>query len=147
MATERRGISHIQVSYNENDQSVLIEHISPSGFTADREALEYMDGKLIRKGSINHKNEYLDLVDFSESEPWSMEFINWWIQGNNTLSVDGQQTHFYIPDGKQVSKIQFETINGVKYGQVELDYDYLGFFKRRTVERFNIRKCYTSFSL
>ncbi len=129
MATERRGISHIQVSYNEKDQSVLIEHISPSGFTAERQALEYMDGKLIRKGTINHKNEYLDLIDFSDTEPWSKEFIDWWIQGNNTLSVDGQQTRFFIPNGKQVSKIQFETINGVKYGQVELDYDYLGFLK------------------
>lgn len=129
MATERRGVSHIQVSFNEKDEPVLIEHISPSGFMADREALEYDNGKLIRKGKVNHKNEYLELVDFSESEPWSREFIDWWVQGNNTLSVDGQQTHFSIPDGKQVTKIQFETINGKKYGQVELDYDYLGFLE------------------
>lgn len=129
MGTERRGKSHLQVSYNEKDQPVLFEQISPSGSMTDRKAMEYLDGKLIRKGTINQNNEYLDLIDYSDSEPWSLEFITWWVQENHALSLDGQQTHFIIPNGKQVSLIQFITIDGKNYGQIELDYDYLGFLK------------------
>ena len=31
-----------------------------------------------------------------------------------------------MDDGVQISKIVFQTIDGQKYGQIELDYDYLG---------------------
>ena len=126
MATERRSGDYVQVSFNEKNEAVLFEAINAQGQITSREALEYAKGKLIRKGQINNHNQYTKMIDYRDNELWRKEFIDWWIVGNETLSLGGDQTRFTIPNGDEVHQIQFESIDGKKYGQIELDYDYLG---------------------
>ena len=126
MATERRSGDYVQVSFNEKNEAVLFEAINAQGQITSREALEYAKGKLIRKGQINNHNQYTKMIDYRDNELWRKEFIDWWIVGNETLSLGGDQTRFTIPNGNEVRQIQFESIDGKKYGQIELDYDYLG---------------------
>ena len=45
------------------------------------------------------------------------------------MNFSDQQTHFTFYDGVEVKKIVFQTIDGQKYGQIELDYDYLGYLE------------------
>ena len=70
--------------------------------------------------------KYLSLIKYGEDEPWSLEYRTWRYKLNEPLTFTDQQTHFTIKDGTQVSKIVFQTIDGLKYGQIELNYDYLG---------------------
>jgi hypothetical protein len=126
MATERRSGDYVQVSFNEKNEAVLFEAINAQGQITSREALEYAKGKLIRKGQINNHNQYTKMIDYRDNELWRKEFIDWWIVGNETLSLGGDQTRFTIPNGNEVRQIQFETIDGKIFGQIELDYDYLG---------------------
>jgi hypothetical protein len=126
MATERRSGDYVQVSFNEKNEAVLFEAINAQGQITSREALEYAKGKLIRKGQINNHNQYTKMIDYRDNELWRKEFIDWWIVGNETLSLGGDQTRFTIPNGDEVHQIQFETIDGKIFGQIELDYDYLG---------------------
>ena len=64
---------------------------------------------------------------FVDYEPWSQEYRAWRFKVNEPLTFTDQQTHFRFVDGEQITKILFETIDGQKYGQIELDYDYLGY--------------------
>tara|TARA_A100001037_G_C15113077_1_gene620004 strand:+ start:1013 stop:1993 length:981 start_codon:yes stop_codon:yes gene_type:complete len=127
MATERRGIPHLAVSYNENDLPIKIERISGKGSVDKREMLKYDEsGKLIERGEYTDRWKYLSLLVIGDNEPWSQEFRTWRYKKNEPLTFTDQRSHFTIFDGAHVSKIIFETIDGQKYGQIELDYDYLG---------------------
>ncbi|MBT5405571.1 MAG: hypothetical protein HOL27_06400, partial [Candidatus Marinimicrobia bacterium] len=97
MATERRSGDYVQVSFNEKNEAVLFEAINAQGQITSREALEYAKGKLIRKGQINNHNQYTKMIDYRDNELWRKEFIDWWIVGNETLSLGGDQTRFTIP--------------------------------------------------
>ena len=68
----------------------------------------------------------MSLIIYGENEPWSREYREWRYRPNEPITFTDQQTHFTIKDGVQISKIMFQTVDGQKYGQVELDYDYLG---------------------
>ncbi len=127
MATERRGISHLAVSYNENDLPIKIERISGKGSVEKREMLKYDEtGKLIERGEYTDRWKYLSLLVIGDNEPWSKEFRDWRYKENEPLTFTDQRSHFTIMDGEHVSKIVFETVDGQKYGQIELDFDYLG---------------------
>jgi len=68
----------------------------------------------------------LNLTIYGDDEPWSQEYRAWRYKKNEPMTFTDQRTYFTMEDGVQISKIVFQTIDGQKYGQVELDYDYLG---------------------
>ena len=127
LSTDRRGRSHLAVSYNEKDQPIKIERISSSGVTEKREMLKYDEyGILKEKGEYTDRWKYLNLTIYGEDEPWSKEYRAWRYEKNEPMTFTDQITYFTIDDGVQISKIVFQTIDGQKYGQIELDYDHLG---------------------
>ncbi len=130
MSTSRRGVAHLAVSYNEKDLPIKIERITAKGNIEKREMLKYDEtGKLIERGEYTDKWKYLNLTVIGDNEPWSQEFRAWRFAKNEPLTFTDQRTYFTIQDGILISKIVFETVDGQKYGQVELDYDYLGSLK------------------
>ena len=127
MSTARRGKAHLSVSYNEKDQPIKIERVSSSGVIEKREMLQYdANGILKEKGEYTDRWKYLNLTVYGDDEPWSQEYRAWRYKQNEPMTFTDQRTYFTIDDGVEVSKIVFQTIDGQKYGQIELDYDYLG---------------------
>ena len=127
MSTARRGKAHLSVSYNEKDQPIKIERVSLSGVIEKREMLQYdANGILKEKGEYTDRWKYLNLTVYGDDEPWSQEYRAWRYKQNQPMTFTDQRTYFTIDDGVEVSKIVFQTIDGQKYGQIELDYDYLG---------------------
>ena len=127
LSTSRRGKVHLSVSYNEKDQPIKIERVSPSGVIEKREMLRYDENGILReKGEYTDRWKYLNLTIYGDDEPWSREYRSWRYKKNEPMTFTDQRTYFTMEDGVQISKIVFQTIDGQKYGQVELDYDYLG---------------------
>jgi hypothetical protein len=127
LSTSRRGKAHLSVSYNEKDQPIKIERVSPSGVIEKREMLRYGENGILReKGEYTDRWKYLNLTIYGDDEPWSQEYRSWRYKKNEPMTFTDQRTYFTMEDGLQISKIVFQTIDGQKYGQVELDYDYLG---------------------
>ena len=81
---------------------------------------------MTERGEYNQDMQYLHLTVYGKDEEWSKEYRAWRYKINEPLDFSDQQTHFSFYDGIEV-KIVFETIDGQKYGQIELDYDYLGY--------------------
>ena len=128
LSTARRGLKHLAVSYNENDQPVKIEYYTATGILNKRVMLKYNESlQLVERGFYNSNGKYESLIIYGDSEPWSQEFRQFRYPKNEPLTFTDQQTHFTVKDGIFISKIVFETIDGKKYGQIELDYDYLGY--------------------
>ena len=127
LSTDRRGKAHLSVSYNEKDQPIKIERVSSSGVIEKREMLQYNEyGILKEKGEYTDRWKYLNLTIYGEDEPWSQEYRAWRYKKNEPMTFTDQRTYFTMDDGVQISKIVFQTIDGQKYGQIDLDYDYLG---------------------
>ena len=128
LSTERRGVKHLAVSYDENNQPVKIEYYTARGILDKRVMLKYDENlQLVERGIYNDDWKYESLIIYGENEPWSKEFRQFRYSKNEPLTFTDQQTHFTVRDGAFISKIVFETIDGQKYGQIELDYDYLGY--------------------
>ena len=128
LSSERRGKNHLAVGYNELNQPIKIEQIAQNGVTKKIEMLKYdLEGRLTERGEYNENMQYLSLTVYDDNEPWSQEYRTWRFKANEPLTFTDQQTHFRFIDGEQITKILFETIDGQKYGQIELDYDYLGY--------------------
>jgi hypothetical protein len=51
----------------------------------------------------------------------------WNYSGKENLNFSEQLSIFSIPRGEQVTQIIFQTVDGIQYGKIELDYDYLNF--------------------
>jgi len=99
-----------------------------NGSLTKREIMEYNDDKvLVRKGEVNSEGKFLKLIVFSNDEPWSIEFQKSNFIKDEYINFNDQRSTFIIPRGEQVTQIIFETIDGKKYGKIELDYDYLNF--------------------
>ena len=127
LSTSRRGKAHLSVSYNEKNQPIKIERVSPSGVIEKREMLRYDENGILKeKGEYTDRWKYLNLTIYGDDEPWSREYRSWRYKKNEPMTFTDQRTYFTMEDGVQISKIVFQTIDGQKYGQVELDYDYLG---------------------
>ena len=93
-----------------------------------KEAMEYdNEQKLIRKGKVNENGDYIEMIVFGEHEPWGQEYRKWRFPQNQPMTFTDQRSTFTIPRGELVTKIVFETVDGVEYGQIELDYDYLNY--------------------
>ena len=127
-ATDRRGTEHIAAYYNDKNLAINLEYFSNNGVLKKKMILEYdQNNQLSRKGHINENSDYVDLILYGENEPWSREFRRWQYDDKTLLNFENQKTLFTIPDGRRVKNIIFETVDGVKYGQIDLEYDYLNF--------------------
>ena len=127
-STNRRGYDHLTAYFNDKNLPVKLEYYMSNGSLRKREIMEYNSDKvLVKKGEVNSEGKFLELVVYSNDEPWSVEF-----QKSNSIEKESvhlvdQRSTFIIPRGEQVTQIIFETIDGLKYGKIELDYDYLNF--------------------
>ena len=127
-STNRRGYDHLTAYFNDKNLPVKLEYYMSNGSLRKREIMEYNSDKvLVKKGEVNSEGKFLELVVYSNDEPWSVEF-----QKSNSIEKESfnlvdQRSTFIIPRGAQVTQIIFETIDGLKYGKIELDYDYLNF--------------------
>ena len=127
-STSRRGFDHLTAYFNDYNLPVKLEYYMSNGSLTKREIMEYNDDKvLVRKGEVNSEGKFLKLVVFSHDEPWSIEFQKSNFIKDEYINFNDQRSTFIIPRGEQVTQIIFETIDGKKYGKIELDYDYLNF--------------------
>ena len=127
-ATQRRGYDHLAVYYDTRNLPVKVEHYTANGVLSKKEAMEYDDEQsLVRKGRVNEKGEYIEMTVFGGHEPWSQEYRKWRFPENQPMTFTDQRSTFTIPRGELVTRIVFETVDGVEYGQIELDYDYLNY--------------------
>ena len=127
-STSRRGFDHLTAYFNDYNLPVKLEYYMSNGSLTKREIMEYNDDKvLVRKGEVNSEGKFLKLVVFSNDEPWSIEFQKSNFIEDEYINFIDQRSTFIIPRGEQVTQIIFETIDGKKYGKIELDYDYLNF--------------------
>ena len=127
-STSRRGFDHLTAYFNDYNLPVKLEYYMSNGSLTKREIMEYNDDKvLVRKGEVNSEGKFLKLVVFSNDEPWSIEFQKSNFIKDEYINFIDQRSTFIIPRGEQVTQIIFETVDGKKYGKIELDYDYLNF--------------------
>ena len=127
-ATQRRGYDHLAVYYDTKNLPVKIEYYLANGVMSKKEAMEYdNEQKLIRKGKVNENGDYIEMIVFGEHEPWGQEYRKWRFPQNQPMTFTDQRSTFTIPRGELVTKIVFESVDGVEYGQIELDYDYLNY--------------------
>ena len=127
-STSRRGFDHLTAYFNDYNLPVKLEYYMSNSSLRKREIMEYNDDKvLVRKGEVNSEGKFLKLVVFSNDEPWSIEFQKSNFIKDEYINFINQRSTFIIPRGEQVTQIIFETIDGKKYGKIELDYDYLNF--------------------
>jgi len=127
-STSRRGFDHLTAYFNDYDLPVKLEYYMSNGSLTKTEIMEYNDDKvLVRKGEVNSEGKFLKLIVFSNDEPWSIEFQKSNFIKDEYINFNDQRSTFIIPRGEQVTQIIFETIDGKKYGKIELDYDYLNF--------------------
>ena len=127
-STNRRGYDHLTAYFNDKNLPVKLEYYMSNGSLRKREIMEYNSDKvLVKKGEVNSEGKFLELVVYSNDEPWSVEFQKSNFIEKESVNLVDQRSTFIIPRGEQVTQIIFETIDGLKYGKIELDYDYLNF--------------------
>ena len=127
-ASNRRGYDHLAAYFNDRNLPVKVEYYMSNGSLKRREVMEYDSEKvLIRKGEVNSKGKYIKLVVYGNKEPWSEEYQKSKFSKKERINFTDQRSIFFIPRGEQVTQIIFETVDGLKYGKIELDYDYLNF--------------------
>ena len=127
-STNRRGNDHLTAYFNDKNLPVKLEYYISNGSLRKREIMEYNSDKvLVKKGEVNSEGKFLELVVYSNDEPWSVEFQKSNSIEKESVNLVDQRSTFIIPRGEEVTQIIFETIDGLKYGKIELDYDYLNF--------------------
>ena len=127
-ASDRRGYDHMAAYFNDRNLPVKVEYYLSNGSLNKREVMEYNKEKeLVRKGEVNSKGKYIKLIVYSNNEPWSHEYQKWNYSGTESFNFTEQRSIFSIPRGEQVTQIIFQTVDGLQYGKIELDYDYLSF--------------------
>ena len=127
-STNRRGYDHLTAYFNDKNLPVKLEYYMSNGSLRKREIMEYDSDKvLVKKGEVNSEGKFLELVVYSNDEPWSVEFQKSNSIEKESVNLVDQRSTFIIPRGEEVTQIIFETIDGLKYGKIELDYDYLNF--------------------
>ena len=127
-STNRRGYDHLTAYFNDKNLPVKLEYYISNGSLRKREIMEYNSNKvLVKKGEVNSEGKFLELVVYSNDEPWSVEFQKSNSIEKESVNLVDQRSTFIIPRGEEVTQIIFETIDGLKYGKIELDYDYLNF--------------------
>ncbi len=128
LASDRRGESHLQVSYNEKKQAVIKEWMNPYGQPIKRELLSYdNEGKLHIRALLKKDDKPDKVITYGESEPWGLEFRKYLYDENTKMSYDNQRSEFQMSSTNQLEKIEFYTIDNQFYGSISFTYDRLGF--------------------
>ena len=74
-STNRRGYDHLTAYFNDKNLPVKLEYYMSNGSLRKREIMEYNSDKvLVKKGEVNSEGKFLELVVYSNDEPWSVEF-------------------------------------------------------------------------
>ncbi len=117
LASERKAVKHIRVSYNEARQPILKEWI----LSYDKE------GKLLSRDILKNNNKPDKVITYGDSEPWGIEFRKYFYNDNVNISYIDQRSEFQMSAGNQIEQINFFTVDNRHYGSISFTYDRLGF--------------------
>ena len=128
LASERKAVKHIRVSYNEARQPILKEWINIQGQPDKREILSYdKEGKLLSRAILKKNNKPGKVITYGDSEPWGIEFRKYFYNDNVNISYIDQRSEFQMSAGNQIEQINFFTVDNRHYGSISFTYDRLGF--------------------
>ena len=128
LASDRRGVKHIHVSYNETRQPILKEWINEQGQPDKREILSYdKEGKLLSRAILKKNNKPDKVITYGSSEPWGIEFRKYFYSDNVNIPYLDQRSEFQMSAGNQIEQINFFTVDNHHYGSISFAYDHLGF--------------------
>ena len=127
-ATERRGQSHLEVTFNEKKHPVLKRWLNERHELIKEEMFVYNEEKALKKRLYLNRNRRTEkIIHYGEQEPWSVEFRKYSIPESDIVSYLGQQTEFILNGTDKISQINFRNINYIEYGTIHLSYNHLGF--------------------
>ena len=128
LASERKSVKHIRVSYNEVRQPILKEWMNTQGQSDKREIFSYdKEGKLLSRAILKKNNKPDKVITYGDSEPWGIEFRKYFYNDNVNLSYIDQRSEFQMSAGNQIEQITFFTVDNRHYGSISFTYDRLGF--------------------
>ena len=128
LASERKSVKHIRVSYNEARQPILKEWMNTQGQSDKREIFSYdKEGKLLSRAILKKNNKPDKVTTYGDSEPWGIEFRKYFYNDNVNLSYIDQRSEFQMSAGNQIEQITFFTVDNRHYGSISFTYDRLGF--------------------
>ena len=128
LASERKAVKHIRVSYNEARQPILKEWINTQGQPHKREIFSYdKEGKLSSRAILKKNNKPDKVITYGDSEPWGIEFRKYFYNDNVNISYIDQRSEFQMSAGNQIEQINFFTVDNRHYGSIAFAYDRLGF--------------------
>lgn len=130
LSTARRGISHLEVTFNENKHPVIKRWLDSDHELVKEEMFVYDDGDALKKRLfLNSARKTEKIIHYGEKEPWSVEFRKYTWKASSSVSYSGQQTEFILNGTDVISEILFRTVNNHEYGTITLTYDHLGFLQ------------------
>ena len=128
LASDRRGVKHIRVSYNETRQPILKEWINEQSQPDKREIFSYdKEGKLLSRAILKKNNKPDKVITYGSSEPWGIEFRKYFYSDNVNIPYLDQRSEFQMSAGNQIEQINFFTVDNRHYGSISFAYDHLGF--------------------
>jgi len=128
LASDRRGVKHIRVSYNETRQPILKEWINEQSQPDKREIFSYdKEGKLLSRAILKKNNKPDKVITYGSSEPWGIEFRKYFYSDNVNIPYLDQRSEFQMSAGNQIEQINFFTVDNHHYGSISFAYDHLGF--------------------
>ena len=151
-ATDRRGKSHLEVTFNENKHPVLKRWLNEKHELIREEMFIYNESKALqRRLFLNSDRGTEKIIHYGEQEPWSVEFRKYAISAKEAISFLGQQTEFILNGTDKISKIIFRSIDLHEYGMIHLSYNHLGFLQEEIwhtlPDENNIRKFVYDFDI
>ena len=128
LASERKAVKHIRVSYNEAKQPILKEWINTQGQPDKREIFSYdKEGKLLSRAILKKNNKPDKVITYGDSEPWGIEFRKYFYNDNVNIPYVDQRSEFQMSAENQIEQINFFTVDNRHYGSIAFAYDRLGF--------------------
>ena len=87
LATARKGIPHLEVTFNENKQPVLKRQLSSDHELIHEEMFVYDETKVLKKRLfLNNKRGTDKIIHYGEQEPWSVEFRKYAVHKKDAVS-------------------------------------------------------------
>jgi hypothetical protein len=130
LATARKGIPHLEVTFNENKQPVLKRQLNSDHELIHEEMFVYDESNTLHKRLfLDGKRRTEKIINYGEQEPWSVEFRKYSVNKKDAVSFIGQQTEFVLSGSEEISDIIFRTVDNHEYGTIHLSYDHLGFLQ------------------
>jgi len=136
LATERRGQSHLEVTFNGNKQPVLKRWMNDNHDLLKEEMFVYNKSNTLQKRLFLDENRRTEkIIHYGEKEPWSVEFRKYSMPKKEGNYFIGQQTEFLLNSSNEIQNIIFRSINNHEYGTINLTYDHLGFLREEVWRR------------